>query len=202
MSWITEITFEKATGALKQLYKRIKGPNDYLDNILTVHSLRPHSLLGHMTLYKNVLHHRENSLPKWYLETVGVYVSLLNQCTYCVEHHAAGLKRLLKNDRFYETLRLALEAGAFNAIDLDERYKEGLSYAKLLSQTPADVREKDIQALRHAGFSDGEILELNQVISYFHYANRTVLGLGVSLQGDILGLSPNDNEDSSNWSHS
>ncbi|MEL6676889.1 MAG: alkylhydroperoxidase, partial [Bacteroidota bacterium] len=47
----------------------------------------------------------------------------------------------------------------------------------------------------------GEILEINQVVSYFHYANRTVLGLGVNTQGEILGLSPSDDDNHENWSH-
>lgn len=33
-------------------------------------------------------------------------------------------------------------------------------------------------------------LEINQVVAYFAYANRTVLGLGVNTEGEILGLSP------------
>ena len=48
----------------------------------------------------------------------------------------------------------------------------------------------------------GEILEINQVCAYFAYANRTVLGLGVSTDGDIIGLSPNNSEDPEDWSHS
>ena len=36
---------------------------------------------------------------------------------------------------------------------------------------------------------------------YFNYANRTVLGLGVDIAGEILGLSPGDNEDEGNWGH-
>ena len=42
----------------------------------------------------------------------------------------------------------------------------------------------------------------NQVVAYFAYANRTVLGLGVNKSGDIIGLSPNDGEDIDNWNHS
>ena len=49
--------------------------------------------------------------------------------------------------------------------------------------------------------SDGEILEINQVVSYFNYANRTVLGLGVSTKGDIIGLSPNNSDDENHWNH-
>ena len=53
----------------------------------------------------------------------------------------------------------------------------------------------DIDHLREAGLEDGQILEINQVVAYFAYANRTVLGLGVNESGDIIGLSPNDGED-------
>ncbi|MDH3805707.1 MAG: alkylhydroperoxidase, partial [Gammaproteobacteria bacterium] len=60
---------------------------------------------------------------------------------------------------------------------------------------------QDIEDLRGAGFDDGEILELNQVTAYFAYANRTVLGLGIDTDGDIIGLSPGDADDPGNWSH-
>jgi alkylhydroperoxidase family enzyme len=87
MTWITHIPYAEAGGTLRELYDRIKGPNDNVDNIMLAHSLRPHTMQGHMTLYKYVLHHPRNTLPKHYLETIGVYVSLLNRCEYCVEHH-------------------------------------------------------------------------------------------------------------------
>jgi AhpD family alkylhydroperoxidase len=98
MTWIKTIPYSDATGWLKSLYNRIKGPNDNVDNIMLAHSLRPHSMEGHLVLYKNVLHHTSNTLPKWYLECLGVYVSLLNRCDYCVDHHFQGLKRLLNDD--------------------------------------------------------------------------------------------------------
>lgn len=51
-----------------------------------------------MALYKAVLHHAHNRLPEALLETAGVYASMLNGCSYCVEHHLAGLRRLLDDD--------------------------------------------------------------------------------------------------------
>ena len=68
--------------------------------------------------------------------------------------------------------------------------------------TPAAVTEDMVEALRDRGYDDGEILEINQVSAYFSYANRTVLGLGCSTEGDILGLSPNKSDDPDDWSHS
>ena len=59
----------------------------------------------------------------------------------------------------------------------------------------------DIEKLRATGLTDGEILEVNQVTAYFCYANRTVLGLGVNTDGDILGTSPGDSDDPDNWNH-
>ncbi len=95
MSWIKSIPFDEATGKLKKLYQKVTGPKNNVDNIMKVHSLRPHTMEGHMALYKNVLHHSANTFPKWYLEALGVYVSMLNSCEYCVSHHLAGLKRLI-----------------------------------------------------------------------------------------------------------
>lgn len=200
MSWIKEIPYEQAEGTLKKLYKRVKGPDDNIDNILMAHSLRPHTLQGHMSLYKNVLHHRNNELPKWYLETLGVYVSMLNHCDYCIDHHYAGLERLIGKQEAAR-IRTGLEQSEIPTDLLLPSFVLGLNYARQLTQLNRLLKEEDLQALREGGLDDGRILEINQVVSYFNYANRTVIGLGVTTDGDILGLSPNDNDDASNWQH-
>ncbi|MCF4098955.1 hypothetical protein [Maritalea mediterranea] len=77
-----------------------------------------------------------------------------------------------------------------------------LAYAQKLNNQPSEMVEADVAALRDAGYDDGEILEINQVTAYFGYANRTVLGLGCSTDGDIIGLSPNNSDDPDDWNHS
>jgi uncharacterized peroxidase-related enzyme len=200
MTWITTISCADATGALKRLYDRVKGPHNNVDNIMLAHSLRPHSMEGHMALYKNVLHHPRNELPKSYLETIGVYVSSLNECRYCVDHHFAGLSRLLADDDRSAEILSALEQRNPDAA-FAGRELAGLRYAHKLTTAPATMAETDIAELRTAGFSDGEILEINQVAAYFSYANRTVLGLGINTDGDIVGLSPGNANDPDNWNH-
>jgi len=199
MSWIKIISFDEAVGKLRKLYEKVTGPNNNVDNIMLVHGLRPHTMVGHMAIYKNVLHNSNNTLPKWYLESLGVYVSMLNSCEYCVEHHFSGLRKLLKDDEKANKIRKSLEKNDLK-LALNEAYLEGFKYAKLLTLHPSQLLEKDIEKLREKGLEDGEILEINQVVSYFNYANRTVLGLGVSTEGDILGLSPNSS-DSEDWNH-
>ena len=77
----------------------------------------------------------------------------------------------------------------------------GTHYAGALTLSPMLVNEEMIEGMRAAGYDDGEILEINQVTAYFGYANRTVLGLGCSTEGDILGLSPNNSDSPDDWSH-
>lgn len=200
MSWIKTISYEKAESRLKKIYDRVKGPNNNVDNVLLIHSLRPHTLVGHMTLYKNVLHNSNNTLPKWYLEALGVYVSYLNKCDYCFEHHYAGFKRLYADDDAAAKFRQAVIEGDLSDC-LDEKFLAGAVYAKALTLNHDQIKEADIVLLRIVGFTDGEILEINQVASYFNYVNRMVVGLGVDTIGDIIGLSPNNSDDPDKWNH-
>jgi uncharacterized peroxidase-related enzyme len=200
--WIDHIPYLKSNGRLRLLYDRIKAPDGNIDNIMLAHSLRAHTLEGHMALYKYVLHHSGNVTPKWFLETLGVYVSLLNGCDYCVEHHYAGLRRLLKDDFRAAAIRSALERADFGDVfAVTER--AALDYATVLTQAPQQKIELKpaFDAMRAAGMDDGQILEINQVVAYFSYANRTVLGLGVTIQGDVLGLSPGNADNMNDWAH-
>lgn len=205
MTWINTIDYESAEGKLKTIYDRVKGPDNNVDNILMAHSLRPHTLEGHMTLYKYVLHHPHNKVPKWVLEAIGTYVSILNNCHYCIDHHYQGLRRLLNNEERSQGLRDALDAKkpevAVSGGFIDSQVAAALNYAAKLTTSPSTVQPTDINELRVNGFSDGEILEINQVTAYFGYANRTVLGIGVNTDGDLIGLSPNDSDDPDNWGH-
>ena len=199
--WITHVPYAQSSGRLRQLYDRVKGPDDNVDNIMLAHSLRPHSMEGHMALYKYVLHHSANTVPKWFLETLGVYTSLLNGCSYCVEHHFSGLMRLVGNATRAADLRRALETEDFAIFDAGQT--AALGYTRALTRNPTDGAglKAGLDAMRAAGLDDGAILEINQVVAYFAYANRTVLGLGVSTDGDILGLSPGNATDPNDWSH-
>lgn len=200
MSWIKIIDYDNADPKLKRIYDKVKGPNNNVDNVLLMHSLRPHTLVGHMTLYKNVLHNSNNTLPKWYLEAIGVYVSYLNKCNYCFEHHYAGFKRLYENDEDAQEFYNAVKQDKVNEF-FEGQYLLGCQHAKKLTLSHHLITSKDIVELRTAGFTDGEILELNQVTSYFNYVNRSVVGLGIGLNGDIIGLSPNDSDNPDDWSH-
>lgn len=190
MAYIKVIHPGAATGRLAKLYERVTGPGGQVDNVLQIHSLRPHMLEGHLALYKAVLHHPRNSLPRWFLEAIAVRVSLLNDCEYCARHHSAGLERLLQREPgHYEAYRAQLDEPDPGK-PFSRREQAALLYVDALTRQPGSVGAEDVAALRGAGWKDGQILEINQVAAYFAYANRTVTGLGVDTEGEDLGRSP------------
>ncbi|NQU48115.1 MAG: peroxidase-related enzyme [Planctomycetes bacterium] len=200
MTWIETIPPNKADGKLADLYRRIAGSSGEVDNILQAHSLRPHTLQGHMALYKSVLHHSKNKVPRETLELLGVWVSWLNGCDYCVDHHFAGLCKLLGNADVGRRMKEALVRRKWR-FEFSDSVRAMLSYAESLTSNPKKFPRYTLNELRGAGVSDGEILEVNQVVAYFNYANRTVLGLGVNHDGDVLGSSPNNSGDENDWQH-
>ena len=60
-----------------------------------------------------------------------------------------------------------------------------LGNVRNLTLDPESLTAASVDALHEAGVSDSKILEVNQVASYFAYANRVVLGLGVTLDGEV-----------------
>ena len=194
MAWIQIIQPDEARGQLKSLYEQVKSPQNHVDNILKIHSLRPRTLLAHLDLYKASLHSKPNALSPRERELVGVCVSRLNDCDYCVQHHTAGLARHVQDQDFAEKLgRASIGDGPTDI--LTERERAFCSYARKLTEAPHTMEPEDVEKLRAIGLDDAGILDLNQIVAYFAYANRTVNGLGVEVAGEPLGLHPSEDQD-------
>ncbi len=185
-AWIQMSPLDQARGALATAYEKVKTPHGTVDNVMKAHSLRPHTMEGHVALYRSVLHSSDNTLPFVFLEVVASYVSMLNSCDYSLKHHFANARRLMADPDRAEAIRLALLQGQ------PERVFSGkelalLVYAGKLTRDVAKMVKNDVDALHAAGCDDGQILEVNQVCAYFNYSNRLLNGLGVTTQGDTIG---------------
>lgn len=194
MAWIKTLEAEGAKGSLKGLYEQVKSPSGHVDNILKVHSLRPRTLQAHLYLYKAALHSKPNALTPRERELVGVCVSRLNGCEYCVRHHTAGLAGHIQDAALAEELGLA-SVGKAPAQALTQRDQAFCAYATKLTQAPETMVSEDLEQLRAVGLDDAGILDLNQIVAYFAYANRTVNGLGVEVAGEPLGLHPDEEQE-------
>lgn len=63
------------------------------------------------------------------------------------------------------------------------------SFAEKLTREPWTVTKDDVDELRRYGFSDKQLSDAVQVISYFNYINRVADGLGVDLE-DVMSPRP------------
>lgn len=71
----------------------------------------------------------------------------------------------------------------FETANITEQEKIMLRYAEKLTEEPWKMVEEDVIKLREAGFEDVDILDINQIVAYYAYVNRTADGLGVKLEG-------------------
>lgn len=71
----------------------------------------------------------------------------------------------------------------FETANITEQEKIMLRYAEKLTEEPWKMVEEDVIKLRNAGFEDVDILDINQIVAYYAYVNRTADGLGVKLEG-------------------
>jgi uncharacterized peroxidase-related enzyme len=185
-AWIKMISDEDANGPLKEALDFARTPHGTVDNVMRVHSLRPQTMNGHVVLYRACLHDAANTIPMWFQEVISSYVSSLNTCHYSYANHWSNARHLIGDDARADVVEAALKSkrpeDAFQGSQLAL-----LRYAEKLTLRPGEMEKSDVDALKDAKVDDGEILEANQIIGYFNYANRLLNGLGVTTSGDVVG---------------
>ena len=190
-AWIRMISDEDADAPLKKALDTARTPHGTVDNVMRVHSLRPNTMHGHVVLYRACLHDDTNTVPMWFQEVISSYVSTLNDCPYSYANHWANARHLIGDGARADVVEAALQSRApgraFEGAQL-----AALAYAEKLTTNPGKMVEDDVTALRNAGWDDGEILEINQIVCYFNYANRLLNGLGVTTDGDVVGYYKKD----------
>ena len=173
MAWINQIEEDSAEGLLKEVYSDLENSRGKISNIMKIHSLDPASMKNHLDLYLSIMF-QNTSLNREERELVAVVVSALNNCSYCINHHAEALNEYWKDDK-----KINMLIQDYKSIDFPIRTLAILNYAEKLTITPGLVNEFDVQNLRIHDLSDKDILNLNLVVSYFNFVNRIANGLGV-----------------------
>ena len=77
---------------------------------------------------------------------------------------------------------MAALATEWRTARLSPRERAILEHSEKLTLRPWEMQRGDVEDLRAVGLSEPEILDLNQVVGYYAYANRLTDGLGVPLE--------------------
>jgi len=115
----------------------------------------------------------ESALSKAEREAIALYVSVLNDCHYCVGSHRAVLAALGAD----EAMLGDLAAGSRD--HAAARLRPVLDLAHKLTATPGRVAEDDVAAARAAGWPDSAIEDAIAIVSLFSLLNRLVDGMGI-----------------------
>ncbi|MFP4227910.1 MAG: peroxidase-related enzyme [Salinivenus sp.] len=175
MAWIDTIADDDADGPLAEIYDDIAEARGGVANVLQVHSLNPDALRDHMRLYQTLLFGRSN-LRRAEREALAVVVSAVNDCEYCVRHHAEALAA------YWDESRVEQLASDHTALaDLSPKLRTACEFAVALTTDPGDATEADVERLRDAGWTDRDVLDIALITSYFNFVNRLATGLGVEV---------------------
>lgn len=88
--------------------------------------------------------------------------------------HGEALRRLCKDDTLVEQLKSDYRQARLAAQDWAL-----LDYMAKLTLTPSQMTEADLETLRHAGFSDRDILDAVSVAAFFAYTDRLADAFGL-----------------------
>ena len=176
VAYIRVIHEDEAEGKLFELYDEIQRNRGRVSNILRVHSLEPKSMRAHLDLYMTTVF-AKGGLSRREVELIAVAVSGLNGDPYCTTHHKEALFRYAKDGEFVEAF-----ARDWKGVQLSDRERALVDYATALTRHPDKGVKAQVEALRKLGLRDEELLQAAQVVSYFNFANRLAIGLGVDLE--------------------
>ena len=135
--------------------------------------LRDAPALRQRSLLYNAIMYGATGLRRADRELGAAVESIFNGCVYCTSVHARFYLQLAKRSEIVEAL---FEHGA--QATLPAREKAIADFAVALAKSPPQAGTRHISALREAGLSDAEIVDLLNAVAMFAWANRLMLSLG------------------------
>ncbi|WP_422033747.1 alkylhydroperoxidase domain protein [Reyranella sp.] len=123
---------------------------------------------------KDIFYNPEAGLPRAERELAAAATSRLNGCIYCASVHARFAATYSKRvDDVQRLLDEGVEA------KLDERWEAIVAASVALTALPLTFGAEHVTRLRAVGLDDAAIADLIGAASFFNWANRLMLSLGV-----------------------
>ena len=157
---------------IQELMAKVEERAGHVPNVIRAYSFRPDRFLKWWKHYQTVMR-ADSGLSEAEREMIAVTVSGLNRCEYCIVSHGAAL-RLHTGD---EALADALAINHRRA-GITPRQRAMLDYAAKITLASHEIEERDIAALRKAGFSDEDISDIAETTATFNFSNRMANALG------------------------
>jgi len=168
------IDWSDAEGALKDAYDWQAASLGEPAEFTMLGSLYPDIVEERLRLYRAV-ENCPSSLTQIERQSAAWVASLLNGTAHC----ASGLKLKLASLGMDPSAMESIETRPAAAALVDSRLEAICAHAAKLTTRPTEMTEGDIDGLRRHGLDDLDIIDLNNMVAYYNYINRVVMGLGL-----------------------
>src|SRR5271165_1396568 len=159
-------TLADAPSASQPFLEAVKRKLGTVPNMFKLVSLSPAALEGYTSL-SNALD--KGSLPPATRERIALAIAEVNGCDYCLSAHSYIGKNLVKLD---EAEIAANRAGKSS----DPRADAAVRFAVKLAEERGHVSDASLQAVKEAGYSDADIVEIVLHVAlniWTNYLNET-----------------------------
>ncbi len=146
----TPATVEAAPQASQAMLEAVKKQLGVVPNLFRMVSTSPAALEGYLSLSGALA---KGKLPASTRERIALAVAELNGCSYCLSAHTYLGKNLAKLDDAEIT---ANRNGASN----DPKADAAVRFAAKVVSERGHLQAKDVEAVKNAGYDDGQILEI------------------------------------------
>ncbi len=170
--WLDVPGADEVPDAVKELWAKPLEKLGFVPNVLRVYAIRPRHLELWNDFYDELMR-GESGLTKAQREMIAVVVSTANRCHYCIVSHSAALRKLTGDPILVEQLQTN---HAYAKVEPRERAM--LDFALKLTERSSTCTEADVEALREAGWSDEDVMDIAEVAAMFNFTNRLASGLG------------------------
>jgi uncharacterized peroxidase-related enzyme len=150
MARLTLIDPAQATGETKELLEAVKAKIGSIPNLTRGLANSPAALRAYVDLSNALAGGKLNGAMR---ERIALGTAEHNACTYCLSAHTFVAKNVLKLDQDEIDAARRFESD-------DERVAAGLRFARAVLEQRGQVSYEDLDQVREAGYSDGELAEI------------------------------------------
>jgi uncharacterized peroxidase-related enzyme len=172
LCWLDVPGENDVPAAVKELWAKPLEKLGFVPNVLRVYAIRPRHLELWNAFYDELMR-GESGLTKAQREMIAVVVSTTNRCHYCIVSHSAALRKLTGDPMLVEQLQTN---HAYANVEPKERAM--LDFVVKLTEQSHRCTEQDVDALREAGWTDEDVMDIAEVAGMFNFTNRLASGLG------------------------
>jgi uncharacterized peroxidase-related enzyme len=157
----TPVTIEAAPAASQPLLQAVKKQLGMVPNLFRLVANSPAALEGYLNLSGAL---GKGQLPAPTRERIALAVAEINGCDYCLSAHTYLGKHVAKLD---DTEIAANRSGASNDIKADAAVR----FAAKVATLRGHVADEDLAAIKAAGYSDAQIVEIVQHVALNTWTN-------------------------------